>query len=476
MASTVEETIRGIVGKGVEAIAKINRSMQDAGREHRFLSDIHRPLHEERTLTDLTVSGRIPTELSGRYVRIGPNPFKPDPRGYHWFVGDGMVHGVRLRDGKAEWYRNRYIRSNTLEAEGGPKAVPGKRRNAHDTVNTNVIRVAGKTMALVEAGSYPVELSDELESIAYSDFAGGLKGPFTAHPHEDPATGELHAITYDAMTPDTVWHVVIDAQGTVCRELPIPVKHGPSIHDCAITQRYVLVFDLPVTFSMKAVVGGAKFPYRWNAEHGARVGLLPRDGSADDIVWCEVAPCYVFHIANSFDREDGKVVVDLDVYQTMFTGMADGPGGRPLGFERWVIDPATKRVDRRTIDATAQEFLRPDERFFGRDYRYAWAIGLANADPAFLGQQPLYRHDLATGERTAHDFGPGRVPGEFVFVPRRADGPEGMGWLIGYVIDATSETTDLVILDAMDIAADPVARVHIPHRIPPGFHGNWLAD
>lgn len=480
MASAVEGAIRSIVGKGVEALSGINRRLQDESREHRFLTGLHAPLHEELTLADLQVTGTIPAELSGRYVRIGPNPFRPDPRGYHWFIGDGMVHGVRLRDGRAEWYRNRYVRSRKLERDGGPQAAPGPRRHAHDTVNTNVVRIAGRTMALVEAGSYPVELSDELESLAYSDLGGGLKGPFTAHPHADPLTGELHAITYDAMTPDTVWHVAIDAEGRVLRELPIPVQHGPSIHDCALTARYVLVFDLPVTFSMKAVIGGAGFPYRWNPRHPARVGLLPREGSAEDIVWCGVDPCYVFHVANSFDHADGKVVVDLDVYETMFAGDGggdiEGPGGRSRGFERWVIDPAAARVERQTLDAAPQEFPRPDERFLGRDYRYAWAIGLPARDPAFVGQQPLYRHDLATGERTAHDFGPGRVPGEFVFVPRRADAPEGDGWMMGYVVDTANETTELVILDAADIAAEPVARVHVPHRIPPGFHGNWLAD
>jgi carotenoid cleavage dioxygenase len=331
-------------------------------------------------------------------------------------------------------------------------------------------------MALVEAGSYPVELSDELESIAYRDFGGGLKGPFTAHPHEDPLTGELHAITYDAMTPDTIWHVAIDRTGKVLRELPIPVKHGPSIHDCAITGRFVLVFDLPVTFSMRTLLGGARFPYRWNPEHRARVGLVPRDGGTEDVVWCEIDPCYVFHVANAFDREDGKVVVDCAVYETMFDGNDDGPAGQALGLERWVIDPAARRVERRTLDATSQEFPRPDERYFGRAYRYAWAIGLPADDSRFLGVAALFRHDLVTGERTAHDFGPDRIPGEFVFVPRHADAAEGEGWMMGYVIDEASDTTDLVILDAMDMAAEPIARVHIPHRVPPGFHGNWLAD
>ncbi|MEJ5975774.1 carotenoid oxygenase family protein [Novosphingobium sp. PS1R-30] len=476
MASAVEDTIRGIVGKGVEVVSGINRRLQDDKAEHRFLGGIHAPLHDERTLTDLAVTGTIPPELSGRYVRIGPNPFKPDPRGYHWFIGDGMVHGLRLKDGKAAWYRNRYIRSKKLEGVGGPEAAPGPRRSNHDTVNTNVIRLGGKTLALVEAGSYPVELSDELESIAYSDFGGSLKGPFTAHPHEDRRTGELHAITYDGMTQDRVWHVVVGTDGTVRREQPIAVTHGPSIHDSTITDRYVLVFDLPVTFSMKTLIGGANFPYRWNPEHQARVGLLPREGGSDDVIWCDVEPCYVFHVANSFDRADGKVVVDVDVYDTMFDGDGEGPSGKPRGFERWVIDPVARTVDRQTIDAAPQEFPRPDERFFGQDYRYAWAIGLPEAETTFLGEQPLYRHDLQTGERTAHDFGPGKVPGEFVFVPRGADAPEGEGWVMGYVIDTVNETTDLVILNAGDMAAEPVARVHIPHRVPPGFHGNWLAD
>ena len=477
MASVVEATIRSVVGKGIETLAGFNRRRMDEDQPHPFLTGIHAPLHDERTITDLAVTGAIPAELSGRYVRIGPNPFKPDPRGHHWFTGDGMVHGVRLSGGKAEWYRNRYIRSKVLEGAGGPAAAPGPRRSPRDSVNTNIIQVAGKTLALVEAGSYPVELTDELESAAYSNFGGGLKGPFTAHPHHDPVSGEFHAITYDALKPEEVYHVALDASGKVLREIAIPVEHGPSIHDCAITARYVLIFDLPVTFSMKSLLAGQSFPYRWNPEHRARVGLLPRNSGADQVIWCDVDPCYLFHVANSFDRADGKVVVDVAAYASMFEGGYDGPNGKSLGFERWVIDPASGKVDRQTIDATAQEFPRPDERFFGQDYRYAWSIGLPEEfDPQFVGAMPLYRYDLSTGARTAHDFGTGRVPGEFVFVPRSADAPEGDGWVMGYVIDTAAETTELVILDAADMAAEPVARVHIPHRIPPGFHGNWLAD
>jgi 8'-apo-carotenoid 13,14-cleaving dioxygenase len=477
MASAVETLIRGVVTKGITAVAGINRARMDEDKPHPFLTGIHTPMTGELTLEGLKVTGQIPVELDGRYVRIGPNPYKPDPRGHHWFVGDGMVHGVRLKAGKAEWYRNRYIRSQLLEGQGGPQAAPGPRRSDRDTVNTNVIQIGGQITAIVEAGSNPAVLDGNLETVAYSDFGGTLTVPFTAHPHEDPRTGELHAITYDGTTPETIWHVVVSPEGKVVRQLAIPVQHGPSIHECSITEKYVLIFDLPVTFSMKALIGGQKFPYGWNPDHAARVGLLPRQGGVEDIVWCAVDPCYVFHVANSYEDADGKVIVDCAVYETMYTEGPEGPNGKPLGFERWTIDPATGMVARDTIDAAPQEFPRPDERYFGQPYRYAWSMALPNSSAdGFLGAAPIYRHDLESGERQAHDFGPGKVPGEFVFVPRGADAPEGDGWLMGYVIDAGEETTDLVILDASDLSKPPVASVHIPHRIPPGFHGNWLPD
>lgn len=482
MASIVETAIRSVVVKGVGKVAAFNRKRQDGDRSHLYLSGIHAPVVEERTITDLAVTGAIPPGLSGRYVRIGPNPYRPDPRGYHWFTGDGMVHGVCLKDGKALWYRNRYIRSRNLEASGGPAAAPGPRLSDNfDTVNTNIITHAGRTYALVEAGCFPVELSHDLETIAYSDLEGTLRVPFTAHPHEDPLTGELHAITYSGAVQDRLWYVRVSPQGTVVRQTAIKVQHGPSVHECSITARYVLVFDLPVTFSMSALIGGAAFPYRWNPDHQARIGLLPRDGTADDVIWCDADPVYAFHVANSFDQPDGTVLVDLCVYDSMFApasdGGVDGPTGHPLGLERWIIDPVHRTVRRQTLDSTPQEFPRPDERRFGQPYRYAWSTGLAGTRPEeFIGHAPIFAHDLHTGTRTARDFGSAKVPGEFVFVPRSADAAEGDGWLMGYVIDTATDTTDLVILNAQDIAGDPVATVHIPCRIPPGFHGNWLAD
>ena len=208
-------------------------------------------MSEELTLHDLPVEGEIPRELDGRYVRIGPNPAAPDPRTYHFFVGDGMLHGLRIRDGQALWYRNRWIRSDggrkgaRLSGRPGP-AAPRVRHGQH-----SVLDHAGSGWALVEAGSTPVRFNEELEDQSYDDFAGTLPGSFTAHPRCDPRTGELHALCYEANDLKRLRYNVVDKGGRVRRSVVIPVEHGPLIHDCAITQRYVVILDLPLTLSMR---------------------------------------------------------------------------------------------------------------------------------------------------------------------------------------------------------------------------------
>lgn len=472
MASVIERTIRKAVTPIITHLSARNRKQLDDAGNNPFLGGIHSPMAEEKTLEALEITGTIPEQLCGTYARIGPNPFDTKSMGHHWFVGDGMVHGVRIEGGEAKWYRNRYIRSRDLENAGGPKAVGGPRRGFGDTVNTNVLRVGTKTMALVEASSFPVELDENLESVAYSDFGGELSGSFTAHPHQCSETGEFHAICYDGSEQNSVRHVAMDRNGKVLREKPVAVQDGPSIHDCALTRKHVVIFDLPVCFSMQALIAGYRFPYRWNPRHRARVGLLPRNGEGD-VRWVEVEPCYVFHVGNSFETEDGAIVIDCCVYETMFDGEMPGPYGKSLGLERWTIAPGATKAIRETKDASAQEFPRPDERFFARPYRYLWSMGLPEDDDLeFVAPMPLYRHDLERGERIVRELGDGRVPGEFVFVPRSADADEGDGWVMGFIVDRNACTTDLAILDAMTLG--DVARVHIPHIIPPGFHGNWI--
>jgi carotenoid cleavage dioxygenase len=373
MPNVMETLIRGAVTKGIGKLADFNRRrLPPPDGAHPFLTGIHKPMDAELTLEQLRVDGAIPPALKGRYLRNGPNPATPpDPASYHWFTGAGMVHGIRIADGRADWYRNRWVRGSEACAALGEPLPPGPREGRNDAPNTNVIGIAGRTFAIVEAGGKPVELDHELSTIAHNAFDGTLKGPYSAHPHLDPFTGETHAITYRGDDQNRVWHVVLDEDAHVIREVAIPVSDGPSIHDCAITEHYVLVFDLPVTLSMRMVIAGYSFPYAWNPKHPARVGLLPRTGRAEDIIWVPVAPCYVFHPANAFETADGKIVVDVVAHDTMFAQSTQGPDSQASRMERWTIDPAARTARRAVIHDHPQEFPRHDERRTTRPYRYA---------------------------------------------------------------------------------------------------------
>jgi carotenoid cleavage dioxygenase len=439
-----------------------------------YLEGPFAPVASEVTETQLRVSGHIPRELNGILTRIGPNPMQVEnPATYHWFLGDGMVHGLRLQDGTALWYRNRWVGTDSVNRRLGRPLAAGSRRGTADVVNTNIIGHNGRLWALVEAGALPVELDSELNTIRHSYFESPLSRAFAAHPHRDPVTGEVHAICYDALYHHQVRHVVIDRQGAVTRDVSIPVRHGPMIHDCAITQRYVLIFDLPITFSYGALLRGAGFPYQWNARHPPRVGLLSRTGLASAIRWFDVDPCYVFHAANAYELDDGAVIVDVVVYPRLFDKSRQGPENTATHLERWRLDATSGHVQRHVFSDDRQEFPRFDERRTGGQYRYAYTVGL---DVQHTGAQPLYQCDLDTGRVSRHDFGPSHIPSETVFVPRTEGGAENDGWLLAYVSDLRAGTSTVVILNAQDIGGEPQAVIDLPVRVPVGFHGNWIAD
>ena len=434
------------------------------------------PVPEEVTTFDLEVIGEIPVAFEGRYLRNGPNPVVPtDPATSHWFTGTGMVHGVRLRGGRAEWYRNRWVRGQDVVEALGEPAVPGPVGTLDFSANTSVWGFAGTTWALVEAGVVPVEIGYELETVCRNDFAGTLKTGFTAHPKLDPGSGELHSVCYAWQDLfDHVEYVVVGADGTVRKTVDIPLPGMSMIHDMALTERYAVIFDLPVTLDIDlALSGKGSFPFRWNPDYGARVGLLPREGTADEIVWCEVGPCYVFHPLNAYEDGDGRVVIDLCRYEKMFDRDLLGPSGdsRPT-LDRWTIDPASRRVAEERVDDRFHEFPQVRAEQVARKHRFGYTVGLGDG----LIPGANFKIDYQTGEAVFHDHGPGRGSAEAVFVPDPDGSSEDDGWLVSYIYDENVDGSELVILDARDMSRPPVARVPLPQRVPYGFHGNWVPD
>ena len=434
-----------------------------------------RPVREEVTEFELEVVGDIPTELSGRYLRNGPNPFADVPSNHHWFRA-GMVHGIRLLEGEAKWYRNRYVGSAELSKLRDQDDIPGYNWNAGSGgPNTNVGGFAGKTWAMVEAGGCPVELDYELETLGRNNFDGTLPGAFTAHPKIDPSTGEMHAMTYAwPQWLDHVQYVVVATNGQVRKTLDIPLPGMTMMHDMSLTAKYAIIYDQPVTVDFNLLEEGSNFPFSWNPDYGNRVGFLPRLGDADDIVWVDVPVGYAFHPMNAFDNDDGSVTIDLCNYEKMFNTDLRGPFGDGLPrLERWNVNPDSRSISIDIIDERANEFPRHRLDVGGQPYRYGYSVSIS-ADPAD-GWQTL-KHDLQLGETMVFDHGPGRAGGEAVFVPKDASNEEDAGYLMTFVHDLNNDSAEFVVMDAQDFSRGYVAQVKIPRRIPFGFHGNWVSD
>lgn len=424
-----------------------------------FLKGNYAPVADELTTFDLPIDGEIPAGLDGWYLRNGPNPREATG---HWFTGDGMVHGVRLENRRAAWYRNRWVRTESFKRPFPLYNKDGS-RNLHASVaNTHVVRHAGKTLALVES-SLPYEITNELETLGCYDFDGRLADSMTAHPKICPTTGELHFFGYGSIFAPHVTYHRADASGELTVNRPVEVPALTMMHDFALTAAHVIFMDLPIVFNLDIAMRGERdMPYRWDDNYGARLGVMRRDDPFGEIRWFDINPCYVFHVANAYD--DGNSIV-LQAVRYPELWRHDG------GFEvdgvmwRWTIDLTSGTVEERQLDDRGVEFPRIDDRLAGLPARYAITVGDGS----------LVQYDLETDAAQEHRFLEG-APGEAVFVAGSSATDERTGWYLSYVYDNQRNGSDLVILDAADITAAPVARIRLPQRVPHGFHGNWITD
>jgi carotenoid cleavage dioxygenase len=404
------------------------------------LAGNYAPVHEEFTTGELEVSGTLPAELTGTYVRNGPNPrHAPSPI---WFLGQGMLHGVRLEAGRALWYRNRAIAAAT-------------------TSNTSIVRHAGRLMALVETAP-PVAVSAELETLGPFDFDGRLVRGMTAHPKICPTTGEMLFFDYGVEAPHLVFHRA-DAAGRLLGSEPIRVGAPTYMHDFAITERHVLFLDLPLLFNGWR----SPMPLQWSADYGARIGVLPRDGRGQEVRWFPIAPCTISHTVNAYEADDRTIVLDV----------VRGPAPeQPSSQHREALGLGSGSVGERARDVLHGEFPRIDDRRTGLRHRHVYTVELRDIVGGAPTDSALRKYDLETGTSVVHDLGAGRVGGECVFVPKAAGAAEDEGYAIAYVYDSARDRSELVVIDAADFAAPSLARVALPTRVPYGFHGNWLAD
>lgn len=430
-----------------------------------YLRGMHAPVFEEVEATDLPIEGALPPEIDGLFLRNGPNPTNGDPG--HWFLGDGMLHGVELRGGRALRYRNRFVQ--TYRRLGADVRYVDDEANFDFTAgvaNTHVIEHAGRILALVENG-FPWEVDRDLDTLGCYDFDGKLTGPMTAHPKICPTTGEMHFFGYHPIPPFVVYHRV-DAMGRLVESREIEVPRAIMMHDFAITEDFVIFMDLPLCFSPEALATG-RMPFRWTEEAGARLGFLRRDAIQGEIVWIEIDPCYVFHPMNAWSEGD-RITLDVARYDELWSGNPDVFEIARL--HRFEVDLAARSVRETPLDNLGIEFPRIRESLNGLRNRYGYAVW-SESDTGAPGGG-IVRYDLQSGARDLYDGGGIHVPNEPVFVPAAPDSAEGEGWLLAYFYDRERAKSDLVVFDATRVAAGPIARVELPQRVPIGFHGSWI--
>ncbi|HEX8621105.1 MAG TPA: carotenoid oxygenase family protein [Allosphingosinicella sp.] len=441
------------------------------------------PIDFETDLPELRIRGELPRDLNGTLYRNGPNPQFEVP-GAHWFVGDGMVHAFAFEDGRVR-YSNRWVRTAKFVAErdagrpllGGFGFAPEGLNSG--VANTNILAHGGRLLALEEAHP-PIELeAASLATLGPWLADPRLAGPFTAHPKLDPETGELLFFGYNAAGPFTprISFGVLDSAGRLARLDRFDAPYASMVHDFIVTANHVLFPVLPLTGSLERARRGAA-PYAWEPERGGFVGILRRDDPAAAVQWLEVEPCYVFHVMNGWE-EGGRIFADVMQYEEppLFPH-ADGTRGDPARsiarLCRWTIDPATATIRRDYLDTLAGEFPRIDDRRAGLAYRHGWyASGGVEAGDGRL--DGLVHVDHRTGRRTVRLLGEGASVSEPVFVPASPAAGEGEGFLTAVAWKPETGRSELEIYAATDLDSGPLATVEIPHRIPAGFHGNWVA-
>ena len=428
------------------------------------------PVQDEIVETELLVEGAIPPQLEGVYIRTGPNPKSGSSP--HWFMGDGMVHGVRLSQGNAAWYRNRFVQTPNITDDVSSQTVDVSDLS-RGSANTHVVAHAGKILCL-EEGHWPWEIDSNLNTVGYENFSGNLKTSMTAHPKICPETGELLAFSYFSFEQPFLTYHRINSDGQLIQSEGIEIPNMVMMHDFNVTRNYVVFMDLPLVLNLSLLETGV--PFGFDPSAGARLGVMPRNGTNADVRWFEIDPCYVFHPVNAYDVDE-KIVIHVSRQPEAFGSSSDDYAevGR---LWRWTIDLSLGTVTEEQIDDRPGDFGRVADKVIGLDAQYGYLMAMAgegNSEEPVYGSA-LWKFDLHTGECWEHHLGDTVRGGEPVFDPDPNSAGEDEGWVIAIVHDEGKNSSKLIIVDAQDFGADPVAVVHLPRRVPYGAHGSWVPD
>ena len=481
----------------VEIVGRVLSTLP-AEDDHPYRTGAWRPNHIEYDATDLDVVGEIPNDLDGVYLRNTENPVYESIGRYHPFDGDGMVHMIRFRNGRAE-YRNRFVRTLGLADEqaaghalwAGLVEPParslradgwGARGRLKDASSTDIVVHAGRALtSFYQCGDLYVLDPTTLDTRGRETWGGRFPSRVgvSAHTKVDEHTGELLFFNY-ATDPPYMHYGVVSAANELVHYTDIPLP-GPRLpHDMAFTEHYAILNDCPLFWDAEAMAKGI-YAARFHPELPTRFAVVPRRGTNADVRWFEATPTYVLHWINAYEEGD-EIVLDGffqrspapaprrtgSYYERMFHYLAlDAMDARA---HRWRFNLATGRTTETDLSDRVMEFGMINARYGGRPYRYAYNM---TGKPGWFVFDGIVKHDLATGRETRYAFGDGIYASETPMAPRAPGAAEDDGYLVTFVTDMNADRSECWIFAAAEIADGPLARVRLPERISSGTHSCW---
>jgi carotenoid cleavage dioxygenase-like enzyme len=458
-----------------------------------YLHGVMAPTFKETTEGYLTViEGKVPTDLTGIYVRNGANPRFESRGPHHWFDGDGMLHALTIKDGNAS-YKNRWVRTKhfNMESEAGeaiwpgyamPRPVPKTPKGAgtdfaiKDASNTDVIWYNGALITSFYQTGVPYRVNPvTLETEGQETFNSYLPRQVSAHCKVDDATGELMFFDYNLEVPYMTYGVA-NSNGNLTNFVEIPLP-GPRLpHDMAISENYSILMDLPLYWKKD------QYALQFFKDETSRFAVIPRHGSAEDIRWFDAKPCYIYHTVNAYEEGDYLIMdgcrqkdplIPRQPGDTVIDRMAAAGTWKDVKLYRWKFNLKTGKTQEYQLDDTNVEFPMANvDDYIGKKYSYAYATIMPNN--SLINFSGVYKLNVDTGEKQVHYYPEGTCGAETPFAPADNATSEDHGYLITYLTDNDTGKSEAQIFDAKKIEQGPICRLHIPCRVPAGFHSCWV--